>query len=349
MAQEYMKAAVLTGPQQIEIKTVPVPELKPGEIEIKVAACGVCGSDIHMWKSGKGWGKQDGSEFHMGHEFCGVVTKAGDSSFKVGDRVTFWANLYCGHCDMCLSGQEQLCRAVNGTNYIGFVCNGAYAEKFVGKASNAYLLPDSVSDVAAGLIDPLMVAYHAVRHSGIKLHHKVLVVGSGIIGQMIGALAKKAGASLVALSKVNDRKIAKAKEIGDFDLYLDGKDPNRAQIMQELSGGGFDIAFEVVGGGDTLNTCVEGLRPGGTIVMIGNSIEPLVEFNMNRAVLQEINLRGSVSCTRQEFEETIDLIASGAIDPEKYVTDVVPLEGLQQAFERLISKTDPVLKVVVKP
>lgn len=92
------------------------------------------------------------------------------------------------------AGQEQLCREVNGTNYIGFVCNGAYAEYYVGKASNAYLLPDSVSDVAAGLIDPLMVAYHAIHQSGLKLHDKVLVVGSGIIGQLIGGLAKRAGA-----------------------------------------------------------------------------------------------------------------------------------------------------------
>ena len=83
--------------------------------------------------------------------------------------------------------------------------------------------------------------------------------------------------------------------------------------------------------------------------MIGNSMEPQVPFLMNRAVLQEIRLVGSVSCTRKEFEETIDLIASGMIDPEKYVTDIMPLDELQHAFERLTSKTDPVLKIVIKP
>ena len=81
MERRRMKAAVLTGPQAIEIKEVPVPVLKPGEIEIKVSACGVCGSDVHMWKAGRGWGGQEG-DFHMGHEFCGVVTNPGDSSFK---------------------------------------------------------------------------------------------------------------------------------------------------------------------------------------------------------------------------------------------------------------------------
>ena len=349
MGDKMMKAAVLAGPEQIEMKTVPVPSVGPGMIEIKVSACGVCGSDIHMWKAGKGWGEQDGSDFVMGHEFCGVVTNPGDSKFRAGDRVVFWANLYCGKCDMCMAGQEQLCREVNGTNYIGFVCNGAYSEKFVGKASNAYLLPDTVSDVAAGLIDPLMVAYHAVRHSGIKLHDKVLVVGSGIIGHLIGTLAKRAGASYVAMSKVNDLKIKKAKEIGDIDEFFDGNDPEQTERMQKVTNGGFDIAFEAVGSGQTLNTCVEAVRPGGEVVMIGNSIEPQVSFNMNRVVLQEIRLTGSVSCTRQEFEETIDLIASGMIEPEKYVTDILPLDELQNAFERQISETDPLLKTVIKP
>lgn len=173
MEPNTMMATVLTGPQEITVKSVPVPPVGPGELAIRVSACGVCGSDVHMWKAGR----------------------------------------------------EQLCREVNGTNYIGFVCNGAYAEQFVGKASNAYRLPDTVSDVAAGCIDPLMVAYHAVRKSGIRLHDRVLVVGTGIIGQLIGELAKKAGASYVALSKVSDVKTQRARELGIFDAYFDGNDP----------------------------------------------------------------------------------------------------------------------------
>ena len=347
MTARMMKAAVLAGPQNVQIKEIPVPDVGPGMMEIDVSACGVCGSDIHMWKSGKGWGKQEG-DFVMGHEFCGVVSNPGNSHFKIGDRVTFWANLYCGKCDMCRSGQEHLCREVNGTNYIGFVCNGAYAEKFVGPSSNAYRLPDTVSDIAAGLIDPLMVAYHAVRKSGIRLQDKVLVVGTGIIGQMIGELVKKAGASYVAVSKVNDIKTIKAKEIGIFDDYFDGNDPNRAETPRQASNGGFDIAFEAVGLGDTLDECIDAVKPGGKVVMIGNSIEPKVSFSMNRAVLQEVQLIGSVSCTRVEFEETIELIASGMFNPEKYVTDILQLDDLQTALERQIAPEDPLLKTVIK-
>ncbi len=349
MTREMMKAGVLAGPRKIEIRQVPVPETAPGLLKIRVSACGVCGSDIHMWKAGKGWSPEPLENFHMGHEFCGVVTDPGESGFREGDRVTFWANLYCGRCDMCRAGREHLCREVHGTNYIGFVCNGGYAEYFVGRAGNAYRLPDTVSDIAAGLIDPLMVAYHAVRRSSLRLHDRVLVVGSGIIAQLIGGLVKKAGASLLAMSRIDDRQTDKAREIGDFDVYIDGNAPDRAGRMRELSRGGFDVVFEAVGAGDSLAACLDGVKPGGEIVIIGNSIEPTVPFEMNRAVLNEVRLTGSVSCTRTEFEETIDLIAGGFIDVEKYVTDILPLDQLQLAFEKQISPVEKVLKTVIRP
>lgn len=349
MKQEMMRAGVLVGPQRIEIRQVPVPEMASGMLKIRVSACGVCGSDIHMWKAGKGWNPNVRTDFWMGHEFCGEVVDSGDSAFRPGERVTFWANLYCGVCDMCRAGREQLCREVNGTRYTGFVCNGGYADYFVGRVGNAWRLPDTVSDVAAGLIDPLMVAYHAVRRSGLKLHDKVLVVGSGIIAQLVGGLAKRAGASLLVMSKIDDRQTGRAREIGDFDFYLDGNDAQRAARMQEISSGGFDVVFEAVGSGEALAACLDGVKPGGEIVLIGNSMTSAVPFALNRAVLHEVRLTGSVSCTRTEFAETIDLIARGVIDVEKYVTDILPLEQLQQAFEKQISPMETVLKTVIRP
>ena len=151
------------------------------------------------------------------------------------------------------------------------------------------------------------------------------------------------------MSKVNDLKIQKAKELGIFDEYFDGNDPGRAQKYREVSKGGFDIVFEAVGMASSLAACIDAVRPGGKIVAIGNSIDPEIPFSLNRLVLNEIQLIGSVSCTRVEFEETIDLIASGFIDPEKYVTEVLPLDGLQHALERQIDHNDPMVKIVIKP
>ncbi len=198
----------------------------------------------------------------------------------------------------------------------------------------------------AGVIDPLMVAYHAVKHH-VKLHDTVFIAGSGIIGQFIGKLAKIAGASLVVMSKINDAKIEASRKIGDIDAYIDGADPDRAARLSELSCGGFDVAFEAVGAADALETCVEAVKPGAKVVMIGNTVAPTIPFNMNRAVLKEVSLIGSVSCTRQEFTETIDLIACGLIKPEQYVSEIIPLEQLQHAFERLTNDSDKAVKFVV--
>lgn len=339
----------MAGPSRIEVKNVAMPKMAPGMIMIKVSACGVCGSDIHMWKEGKGWSKTPIPDFHMGHEFCGEVVDPGDSHFKIGERVVFWANLYCGKCDMCVAGKEHLCREVHGTNYIGFTCHGAYAEYFAGPAKNARRLPDSVSDLDAALIDPLMVAYHAVKNSNMKLHDKALVVGSGIIAQLIGGLLKKAGPSLLAMSKINDNQMDKARELNNFDLYLDGTDPERAEKYNKASAGGFDIVFEAVGSEESMQACLDAVKPGGRIVVIGNSSAPKIPFSLNALVLNEIQINGSVSCSLREFEETIDLTASGFIKPEKYVTDIVGLDGLQGAMEKQLSPGAKMLKSVVRP
>ncbi|MDE5833131.1 MAG: alcohol dehydrogenase catalytic domain-containing protein [Desulfovibrio sp.] len=347
--RDTMKAAVLVGPSRIEVKEVATPKISPGDILIKVSACGVCGSDIHMWKEGKGWSQTPIPDFRMGHEFCGKVVDPGDSDFKVGERVVFWANLYCGQCDMCRVGKEHLCREVHGQNYIGFVRDGGYAEYFAGPAKNAYRLPDSVSDIDAALIDPLMVAYHAVKNSDMKLHDKILVVGSGIIAQLMGGLIQRAGASLLAMSKINDNQMDKARELANFDVYLDGTDPDRIKKYNDVSGGGFDVVFEAVGNEQSIQTCLDSVRPGGQIVAIGNSATPAIPFSLNTLVLNEIRFVGSVSCSREEFKETIDQIASGFVKPEKYVTDIIGLDGLQAAMEKQVSPTAKMLKTVVIP
>ena len=198
------------------------------------------------------------------------------------------------------------------------------------------------------LIDSLMVAYHAVHNSKIKLNDKILIVGSGIIGHLIGNLVKKAGASYVAVSKVNDLKIKKAKELNLFDEYFDGNDPEIIEKMYDKTEGGFDIAFEAVGSSKTINTCIEAVKPGGKVIMIGNSIEPEIPVNINRAVLKEVKLIGSVSCTKKEFEETIDLISKGIVNPEQYVTDILTLSDLQKAFEKQANGNNDLLKTVIK-
>ncbi len=165
----------------------------------------------------------------MGHEFCGVVTNPGESNFKVGDRVTFWANLYCSECDM------------------------------------------------------FMVAYHAVGKANIKLWQKVLVVGTGIIGHMIAELAKKSSAAYVAMSKLHDHKVAVAKKAGFVDEFFEDK--TIREDVKKILPKGFDVAFEVVGAASALDHCIQTVKPGGKVIMIGNSMTETIPVNINRAVL----------------------------------------------------------------
>ncbi len=343
-----MQAALLTGPCSIEVRELQVRAPQDDEICIRVDACGVCGSDIHMWRQGAGW-TDEPRPIVLGHEFCGTVVDAGHSSFKVGDRVAFWANLYCGHCDFCREGQEHLCKEVAGRNYIGFVCDGGYAEYFTGRARNAYLLPEGVSDIAAATIDPLMVAWHAVKRAHIELNSKVLIAGCGIIGNFIAALCKKSGASYVAMTAPNEIKTRFSRRLGFVDEYFMADDPQLMAKLKAAGGDGFATAFEAVGLGSALNCCIEACRPGGLVVMIGNSLDPQVPFAMNAAVLHEITLMGSVSCTEQEFTETIGLIDQKVIQAEDFVSDVISLRELNATMQRQLDLNDPLLKAVVLP
>lgn len=121
-------------------------------------------------------------------------------------------------------------------------------------------------------------------------------------------------------------------------------------MYNAVSNGGFDVVFEAVGSSAAMAAALDAVKPSGKVVTVGNTIDPSIDIDINRLVLRETHLIGSVSCTRKEFSETIELIANGMIDPDRYnITDIVGLKGLQHAFERLTSKTDPVVKIVMKP
>lgn len=346
MAERMMKAAVLTGPGRFEVKKVPVPQLKPGEIEIEVKACGVCGSDIHMWQAGKTWTGESG--IIMGHEFAGIVADAGDSDFKVGDRVVYYATMYCGECEFCKAGMENLCTHVNGMNYTGFACNGGYAERFVGPAYQAYKIPDNLSFAVASLMDPFSVAYHAMQISRVKMNCRALVVGSGVIGIMLGSLLKRAGCKVVGLAYHNYRKVPTAKKIGDFTHYFNEKDHDVAKQIAQASDGGFDVVFECAGNEASYDFSLASVRTNGQIVLIGCP-GGKVGFDLDYVCKHQIDILGSPGQTWKEVAETEDLLASDMFNGEDFITDYISLDELQHGFERQTSKTDPLVKIVVEP
>lgn len=333
-----MKKAVLTGPRQLTMKDADIPKPKPGEVVMRVDYCGICGSDLDMWKSGTVYGNIH--DIVLGHEFSGKIYDAGDSDYKVGDRILFFYDP-CMECEQCKLGDYNLCSSLMSRGMPGTTMDGGYAQYCVGKARTVYKLPDSISDVAAAMIEPTTVSYRAVRRGNITLGDKVLVIGAGIIGQIAGALARKSGAKYVALSEINANRLAVAKNLGEFDDY-------------SIDGGGikfhsfFDVVYECAGAKSGMDAAIMAVKPGHVIVAVGPQMEGVSPL-FSMILPKEITITGTMSCNAPgELNDVIDMIAKGEFDPVKFLADIVPLDKIQETFERLTSGKDKSIKTVIQ-
>jgi threonine dehydrogenase-like Zn-dependent dehydrogenase len=335
-----MKIARLVGPKLIQVEEKAREPLQPGFIRIKVACCSICGSDLHMWERGE-------PHVAMGHEFAGTVIDPGDSSFAEGDRVLFYCGVPCYKCDMCLEGMHHLCRTLWVDDYSGINIDGGLAEEYVGFAKYAYKLPDNVSFENAALLEPCAVAYHGVRKSGMKIGDKVLIIGGGIIGLLSGLMAKRAGASYVALSEVNPQRMESARKLDLFDDYFDAADEEQIQKMMEATGNGFDVVFETAAAKGGYLTAFQIVKPNRTIVFLG-APNDFVEVMPILVTVRELKIVGSIAYSFQDYQDVLNLMING-LDLTPYISDIVPLEDTQKAFERLTSGKDPAIKIHVKP
>ena len=320
MTQEMMKAAVLTGPQQIEIKNVPVPPVLLGQMEIKVSACGVCGSDIHMWKSGRGWGSQDG-DFWMGHEFCGVVTKPGDSNFKVGDRV-----------------------ASNG-NHAEYVC---VPKNLVAK------VPEEVSDEEAAFTVIGSIGLQGIRLLNPQLGETIVVIGLGLIGLIVIQLLKANGCRVIGVD-FDQRKVDIALSKGITAINpTQGIAP--VKFVEEYTGSvGADgvIITASSKSNDVIHEACEMSRKRGRIILVG-----VIGLDLRRDDFYKKELTFQVSCSygagrydeeyenkghdyplayvrwteKRNFETILHAIASGGLDVKSLITEEVELADYQQIY-----------------
>jgi 2-desacetyl-2-hydroxyethyl bacteriochlorophyllide A dehydrogenase len=345
MERSY-RAAYLSGPSALEIREAPLPgKLASGYFLSDVNYCAICGSDRGFWNAGV-------KKVVLGHEICATVTDPGDTDLKAGERVCMYPGIPCWECESCRQGRDNICTTIYYNGYTGLSADGGYAEKYVGCAAYAFRVPEHVSSEAAALVEPLATAVHAVHQSHLKLGDKVLVVGAGPIGLYCGALAKKAGASLVAVSEYNSGRLAAAKRLSELDGYFEASDPDlNAKLKQACSdkGEGFDVVFECAASEAGYATAAAVSKYCGEVIMVGLTAKPMGIVPQFFA-LKEISIIPSMGYTLKEFEQALNLIAGGAVSPEKLVTRVVSLGEIQGAFEQLFqdpANTD--LKVLVKP
>jgi L-iditol 2-dehydrogenase len=343
-----VKALILKDYGRFAIEEVPEPELRPDSVLVAVQACGICGSDVHGMDGSSG---RRQPPIIMGHEASGIVAKVGGAveQWQPGARVTFDSTLYCGVCDFCRKGQINLCdnRRVLGVSCGEYRQHGAFAEYVALPQRVLYRLPDSLPFEHAAMAEPLSVAFHAVRRSGVAAGGRVVVVGAGLIGLLLVQSLRLAGCAQIVAVDIAAGKLALAKKFGATAAVDSGKAGALKKIMELTEGRGADAVFEAVGIAPTVDLAVRSARKGGSVTLVGN-IAPAVEFPLQICVTREITLFGScASCG--EYPACLDALGRGAIDVAPLISAVAPLEQGAQWFERLYRREPGLFKVLLKP
>lgn len=341
-----MKALLLSKYGQLEVAEVPVPSIARDELLVRVAACGICGSDVHGYDGSSG---RRIPPIVMGHEAAGVVEEVGTEvkGFTRGERVTFDSTVYCGECANCRRGDVNLCdrRQVLGVSCGDYRRNGAFAEFVVVPSRIVYRLPENLSFAEAALLEAVAVALHAVSLAPIKAGDTALVVGAGTIGLLVQQALAVAGCSRVFVTDVDAARLKLSARLGATTVAT--SDEFQAQLLSSNNGSGVDVAIEAVGNTPAVHTAINSVRKGGTAVLVGN-VTPEVTIPLQIVVSRQLRLQGSCA-SAGEYPQAIKLMSEGKINVKPLITAVAPLEEGPRWFERLYAREPNLMKVVLDP
>ena len=323
------------------LEDIDVPEPGPGDVRVRVKACGICGSDVHIVHGVT----PAAVPLTLGHEPSGVVDDPGDSGWRAGDRVSIAAGYGCGDCAMCAADRPNLCP---GLHIPGITRDGAQAEYVVVPARALVRLPDTV-DFATGAIvtDAVATPFHAIRRNGVRRGQTAVVYGVGGLGlHAVTILKQVVGANVIAVD-VLPAALERATKFG-ADEVVDGRD-KPATVIRRMTGGGAHASFEFVGAAAVTDQAVKSLTRGGTCTVVGVTPEPL-SLGLPQALLVagEVTLQGSFGCSGAELAELIGLVADGTLDLSGTITHRYGLEDFDAALRTLETKDGDPIRVVVE-
>lgn len=338
-----MLQAVMTQPGRIVFREVETPTVSTNEVLMAVKRIGVCGSDIHVYH-----GKHPYTTYPVvqGHEVSGVVTALGAdvSDLAIGDTVTFMPQVVDGTCYQCRHGQYHIC---DNLKVMGFQTDGAAAEYFSITAAQVLKVPAPVSLDEAALVEPLAVAVHALRRGGDVQDKKVLVLGSGTIGNLVGQAAKALGAQFVMNTDICDYKLEKARVCG-LDRLVNTQRESLADALAEGFGSdGADLILECVGAQATMDQAITHARKGTTIVVVGVFGEkPRIDLGLVQD--HELMLTGTLMYQRVDYEQAIDLITAGRIRLREIITHRFPFRDYLDAYRAIEQAQGKYMKVMIE-
>ncbi|NUB46835.1 alcohol dehydrogenase catalytic domain-containing protein [Fertoebacter nigrum] len=333
-----MKAAffdAVASPLRIATQADPSPG--PDEVVLRVAACGICGSDLHITEDPKPFGI--GAGFVLGHEIAGEVLATGADvrDLRPGDGVAVVPMRGCGHCARCLSGDPARCPAM-------VLIGGGYAEYVTVAARQCRVLPPGIALADGALAEPLAVALHCVVRAGLKPGDRVAIIGAGPIGLLVAFWARRMGAASVVMADIHDHQRDRAMVLGATGFALSGD--RLAENIADLCAGPPDIVFECVGKRGLLQAATETVRLQGKVVGVGLCIGG-DEWDPFVALTKEIDLIFTVFFhQRNEFGVALDALAGGV--PQRIITERIGLSQVPQVFESLRRRTTQ-CKVLIQP
>lgn len=313
---------------------IPVPEIGPNEVLIKIKKTAICGTDLHIYNWDK-WAQETVPvPMAVGHEFVGEVAAIGSEvvGFKIGDRVSGEGHLTCGHCRQCRAGKRHLCRNTEG---VGYDCPGCFAEYFKLPAVNVFKVPDNIPDDIAAFFDPLGNAVHTTLSFDL-VGEDVLITGAGPIGIMAALIARHVGARFVVVSDINPYRLELAKKVG-VTRAVDSKTESLRDVMKELGmQEGFDVGLEMSGNGKAFNDMLSVMNHGGRVAILGIPPEP-VSIDWNEVIFKGLILKGIYG--REMFEtwyKMASLLQSG-LDVSPVLTHCFPAADFEKAFAAIKS------------
>jgi 2-desacetyl-2-hydroxyethyl bacteriochlorophyllide A dehydrogenase len=339
-----MKAAVLRGPHQLAVEEVPIPSPGPGEVLVRVEACGICGTDLRIQTA------DFPADYPVipGHEFCGTIEEVGPDAgeLQVGQRVAVNPNTPCRRCRWCYRGEPHLCRSMTAC---GVTYNGGFAQYCKVAAQLALPLPEG-SDLPSdhwAMMEPISCCLHGIDVAQITAGDTVVILGGGSIGLLLMQIARHAGAGRLILSEPNDRKRGLAKSLGADEVV----DPlelgdGLAEALREMTAGGADVVIEAAGLPVTAGQALKTARRGGTVLFFGvcppNFELPLSPYEVYHS---ELTIRGTYTNPFTD-SRALQLLASGRVQVGPIITHRFPLEQVAEGLDA-VRRGDTVKALVI--
>ncbi len=334
-----MKQAVMVSPGTIEIHEVGKPGLQTGEALLKIKRVGICGSDVHISHGALPFVQYP---IVQGHEACGDVVETCEcKDIRVGDKAVIIPRIICGECDACTSGNTNLCEKLQ---IIGVHINGVCSEYVSVPEEIIVRLPEHISYDMGAMIEPLAVAVHSVNLAGEIKDKSVLVMGAGMIGNLVAQVAKARGAKVMIVGRTQYR-LDFAEQFG-IDYCINEKNEEVGQAVFDAFGQGADICIECIGVDKSVNDCFAYCKKGGTAVIVGIFGEKQL-IDMFALQDKELIVRGAMLYVKQDFHESIALMEQGKLKLEPMISAHFGLAAFDEAYSYISDKSKPIMKVMI--